>query len=237
MESNSIFENLVERILLDLFEAQKASNQASAKLLDSFLHADLDNTLDQFPIPNSCIRSFDFSLKFLLEDLGGLLAEDFISQIYSLMEKTWEEVIKKLYRDRKIDAAHKKKLQKVKIIEEMRPLKFKNNKSNNKDIAKLIVEQVMSIFEQVLKNWNLRKIDIVGKAFNNLETEINTILFGAKNNGSIPLSKLNATFDLEKLNALNEDMLCSINVNVEMRNFETAYTEGQRKSNPLLVLK
>jgi len=117
MKENSILEKLVANILLELLEAQNASNKASARLAENYLNAkgkDKVPNLEYFPIPNSSIKAFDFELKFALKDLSTLLTESTISKIDLLIMETWELFLTQLHKEGAVSKEEKEELLRLK---------------------------------------------------------------------------------------------------------------------------
>ena len=97
---HDILESLVQTILLDLTEAQHYSNERSAQLAAKYIDNSIvdghPEPLQFFPVPNSSIKAFDFSLSFALEDLNDNLNEDLEKATNSVINSAWPEFVKAL---------------------------------------------------------------------------------------------------------------------------------------------
>lgn len=239
MADNSVLEKLVEYILLELLEAQNASNEASARLAENYNsdHPKVPN-LEYFPVPNSSIKAFDFKLKFALQDIGVILTDDAISKIDDLILEKWELFLNNLVDNKFIIGERKNALLKEPPIIDLKNIKGdlvdkEDDKENT--IASFLEKEILTAFIEHLpksqKLWG--KKEAISKSYMglNLKEQINRILFNSKKKQEIPLSDFKAVFDVNQLNDITEDIVCSINVHVEMRNFESAYHDKDDDSN------
>ncbi|WP_299223906.1 hypothetical protein [uncultured Psychroserpens sp.] len=237
MADNSVLEKLVEYILLELLEAQNASNEASAKLAENYSSDDPKvPNLEYFPIPNSSIRAFDFALKFALKDIGVILTDDAISKINDLIIETWELYLNNLVNYNVIIEDRKKALLKQIPIVDLRRFKSditEKDDAEEESIASLIEKEILLAFLAQLpkRRWGKKEALAKSSFALNLKEKINQILFSSKREQEIPLSDFKAVFDINQLNDITEDIVCSINVHVEMRNFESAYHDHDKDSN------
>lgn len=240
MAYNSVLEKLVEYILLELLEAQNTSNMASAKLAEKYYEPKVEEevpNLEFFPVPNTCIKSFDFALKFALKDIGVILTDNVLLQLNQLIEETWELFLTKLVEDDKIYKERKEKLILQRPLVNITKIKGKITENEKQDlsIASFLEREILQAFDLSINKksfWGSNSK--VPSAFSyplNLEERINQLLFHSKNEQTIPLTDFKAVFDINQLNDINEDIICSVNVQVEMRNFESALYNHDKDSN------
>ena len=241
MSENSILEGLVEHILLELLAAQNASNEASAQLAERYLNPesakDVPN-LEFFPVPNSSIKAFDFNLKFALKDIGIVLTAEVIKKINELIERIWDMLLQNLTDQGTILERRRDSLLQEKPILDFAAIKDKaiDKPAKQESIASFLEEEIIkTLVAQLPRRTRRRKVEI-SKAIIPLDIrrQLNEILFQSKQQQEIPLPDVKAVFDLGQLNQASGEIICEINVHVEMRNFDSAYYNNisNDKNNP-----
>ena len=237
MSKDPILQGLVEKILLELLEAQHVANKASARLAEYYLNppsgSEVPN-LGFFPVPNPGIKSFDFSLKFLLKEFGSILRDDAKHQIGQLLIKLWNEQIEILYKENLIEKHEKKELLEVSPKLDYDNLFNAVESVEGEDISSLFLHEISKLFVTYLPDKIAKQKLTISKDIQALASikEINDILFNASSSHSIPLDKVSAVFDLSQLNSIENELICGINIYVEMRNYETAqYSDTDEKGN------
>ncbi|MFY7741606.1 MAG: hypothetical protein ACOVQR_03090 [Flavobacterium sp.] len=239
--AHSVLEKLVEYILLELLEAQNISNIASAKLAEKYYEPKLEEevvpNLEFFPVPNTSIKSFDFALKFALKDIGVILTDDVLLQLNQLIEETWELFLKQLVEEGSIIEERKKKLLLQRPLVNLSKIKGKITEQEKQDltIASFLEREILQAFELSINKksfWggNSKLVSPFSYPLH-LEERINQLLFHSKDEQTIPLNDFKAVFDLKQLNDITDDIICSVNVQVEMRNFESALYNHDKDSN------
>lgn len=238
MADNSVLEKLVEYILLELLEAQNTSNEKSALLAENYKSKGPKvPNLEFFPVPNSSIKAFDFKLKFALKDIGVILTDDTLSKINVLIEESWIVYLTQLVNEGVIIEERKKKYLKQLPTIDLSTFKSEISEKDNTDktIASLLAKEIELAFENAVNKKSFwggsSKLSTQSLSYLNLEEKINQILFNSEKEQDIPLTDFKAVFDLNQLNSVTEDIVCSINVHVEMRNFESAYYDHENDSN------
>ena len=238
MAENSVLEKLVEYILLELLEAQNTSNEKSARLAENYKSSGprVPN-LEFFPIPNSSIKAFDFKLKFALKDIGVVLTDDALSKINILIEESWVLYLTQLVNEGIIIEERKNKYLKQLPTIDLTEFKSKISEKDKSDksISSILEKEILLAFETSVNKksfWGVtNKVSTHNISSLNLEEKINQILFNSDKEQEIPLTDFKAVFDLNQLNNITEDIVCSINVHVEMRNFESAYYNHENDNN------
>lgn len=234
MEENNLLEKIVEHILLELFEAQKASNEASAKLVEEYLKKKDVGPVEFFPIPNSCIKSFDFSLKFLLKDLGMVVSDNLKEEIDKLLRDRWKLLLERLYDLGGIAKSSRKKLEKTSPPLDYDILGRRFTAKSEASLSGVLEAAVKSSFYSALAAYAEVNEAMYEEAFQSLRlaSQLEKLIFSTGSEKAVPLSKIKASFDLGKLDELSEDIICDINVNVSMRNFDSAYIDEITEGNP-----
>lgn len=250
MAQNSILEGLVEHILLELLVAQNASNEASAKLADKYLKSEKKEkhipNLEFFPVPNSSIKAFDFELKFGLKDIGIVLSDKTISEINQLIAEAWKLLLESLSNEGAILNRRKESLMQRTPTLDLKTLETEgidNKNMQQYNISSFLEKNIIQLLVESLPRRTRRNKEAITKGIIaiHLKTKINDVIFNSKKEQSLSLPDVKAVFDLEKLNNATGQVICSINVHVEMRNFDSAYyndidPEGNKKNARLLTL-
>lgn len=226
--AEAILEQLVEHILLELLEAQNASNEASAKLAESYLRNGKNGekipNLEFFPVPNSSIKAFDFSLRFGLENIGFILSEEVKLELNNLIDVEWLKFLDNLVQNGAMLERRKRTLLTPPRLD-FSEMKSKVTASGAESISAFLEKEIILLFVKQLPPRIQRRRDKVSKSALSLglARKIEPMLFQDEKEQSIPLPKVKAVFDLSKLDGVSGEVICNINIHVEMRNFASAY--------------
>ena len=228
MSTDSLLEGLVEKILLDLLAAQDASNKASAKLAERYLNPKPEEkipNLEFFPVPNSSIKSFDFSLKFLLKDLGIILRGDAKSKIEAFISNFWESLLESLFQKKLVTQDERVSLSANSPQIDLNTIFDREIELTETTLSALCLKEIILQFinhlPERIKTENTILEDILLET--DLKDSLNEILFQSSAHQQHTVSDMKAVFDLNQLNNASKEVICSINVYVEMRNFDSAY--------------
>ncbi len=229
MKSNSVLENLVEYILLELLEAQNVANKESAKLADNYLNKedreDGVPNLEYFPIPNPAIKSFDFALKFGLKDIGILLSGDALDQLNEKLRPHWKHFLSLLLSENLI--SEKKEIKLLDKFPEIKQETFQQGleklPKKNISLVEFIKRRIIIKFVSSLKKIKQpKKITRIASELE-IEEDIQETLIHLDNYTNKNVSNLKAVFDINRLSNVDKDIICDININVEMRSFDAAF--------------
>lgn len=217
-------EIIVTKILEELTNAQDAVNKKSAELAEEYQNPPKDlKNLSYFPVPNSLIKSFDFSLNFGIEELGSLLTDKVKDAVAKICAQNWDALLGKLISSKLINDQQKTLLQ-----ENTAEMCFKHEKIQltGTDLALQISETIIIKYKLRLKDLNIPSSvlnELLIAQQNIIENELRTILPDTLEKQKANASEFKAVFDINKLNEINNDIICGINVKVEMRNFDWTY--------------
>lgn len=194
---SDILKDFLSTILKDVIDAQHSANIRSSELAKEYSKKNSkDDLLKFFDIPSIRIKSFDFDLKFGLTESGGILddqiRDDLISHINTSTNSFIQETIK----------VHELPAESERDIKELISILWIGK--DGKDIlSKLDLKEDNSFLKKV--NFFIENMKI---SVENLVSE--NIIFDTQKHS------LKAIFNINELNSLNENILCSMRINAEI---------------------
>ncbi|WOI35766.1 hypothetical protein R1T43_11030 [Alteromonas sp. CI.11.F.A3] len=204
---SDILESVLSSILIDMINAQNQANIRSADIAESYVGLNRKHELLQyFAVPTANIKSFDFELKFGLEQTDSLIGEGMSKELSELIHSELKAFIQSSLQHHQLpieDAdALKAFISSIWKRDETIPpasLKFQNNKKLIDDIR-----QFIKSLQQLVHDFSESKPLL----------EVNESNSGLK-----------ALLTISDLNSYNDDILCSINVKAEVAGMKAGYAD------------
>lgn len=230
---NDLLERLIAKILMDLTRAQNASNRLSARISKIYQQppAGMDN-LKFFPVPNSLIKSFDFKLKFALSELVGLLQDDLSIALREEIQAIWLQLVQDLEERTLIKTGSLEQLQQYRF-EFDQIVRINKVEGTSDPVIELLTRQTIKAFTNELNGKIKIKVNLaplLEEWADRIRTKITEFVDIIVEEFS-SATAYKTVFDLDKLNEIDSEILCSINVNVEMRNLKWGYLEEEPTGN------
>lgn len=193
---SDILKDFLSTILKDVIDAQHSANIRSSELAKEYSKKSKHDLLKFFDIPSIRIKSFDFDLKFGLTESGGILddqiRDDLISHINTSTNSFIQETIK----------IHELPAESERDIKELISILW-IGKDGKDVLSKLDLKEDNSFLKKVNVFIENMKVSV-----ENLVRE-NIILDTKKYN-------LKAIFNVNELDSLNQNTLCSMRINAEI---------------------
>ncbi|CAD5275213.1 conserved hypothetical protein [Alteromonas sp. 38] len=204
---SDILESVLSSILIDMINAQNQANIRSADIAESYVGLNRKHELLQyFDVPTANIKSFDFELKFALEQTDAVIGEGMSKALSDLIHSELQAFIQSSLQHHQLpneDAdALKAFISSIWKRDKTVPptsLKFQSNKKLIDDI-----QQFIKSLKQLVHDFGESKPLIE-------ENESN--------------SGLKALLTINDLNSYNNDILCSINVKAEVVGMKAGYAD------------
>lgn len=220
--TNDLFETIIATILEDIIRAQHAANVFSARLAKKYIDPqqfELPAELGYFPVPNSVIKSFRFSLQFGLDQwpagASGLLdalykaVDDLISLLPDAAAPAggWQETEPALRRD---------------LHRRARGRFLSLLRDPHQSRAGIIDALVRDIPTWPGSRAVTAADEAIGDAIRrSLETHV-----PAEPYEGLDKPAFKAIFDLELLKETQNNLLCSLSFEVDLRNLQGGFREG-----------
>jgi hypothetical protein len=238
------FRGLIEQILKDITLAQHQSNLLSASLVPGYRDPEqhhLPPDLNFFPVPNSIISSIAITLKFGIEELSDLMADEprgalsnaaraIIETLMSRQESEAVELSDTPNLLNNPDASNERSL----IILELAIVNFllvEWMQCGTADTATEWVEKICSRLQSLLASLPEPAIELSALEISAIASQHLLDAFTTP-----PSSKqLAAILKSQQLNALNPETYSSITINCDMRNFELGFREDKPKDTRLVL--
>lgn len=227
------FEDVIQQILIDLAEAQHASNIKSAELAQIYK----SNTipfLEFFNVPNSSIKSFNLNLKFGLEDFVALFSDKLQGYLNDLIHESWNDLLFQLSNDQMISDDE---FMEMKNINPLISFDVINDSLNKVQWPVVIRQAIIDGFSGALKHQSSDKFQtIIDSITQQLDERIPLLLQQIIPANHLYGSDVSAVFDLNRLNNLGDNVICQINVNVDMDYLKWGFfTKTNEKGEPISV--
>jgi hypothetical protein len=220
-------EKLLTMFLLDITGAQNLSNINSAILAETYNSPPegYPQWLKYFPIPVPVIKSFAFTLQFAFEDLEGFMDNKLFGEIEQAIAEALEIV------DGDSPPGNSSENMAMDIFDKAK------NKLKELILSKTdkneVIQQFMSFLKKLAGDTIKQHYPGTG-AENKIDLKsLRNSLEQALDNFSKPVKeledafkKVNMVYDLNKLNNLSGDIMCTITVNVEMQNMTVGFGEN-----------
>ncbi|WP_258098252.1 hypothetical protein [Marinoscillum pacificum] len=217
-----ILEKLVKQILIDLIEAQNQANIKSAKLAKDYFDHKVEN-LQYFGVPNSLVKSFDFTLKFMFEDLVNMFNEKTKSQFKQLIKSNWRTFVLQLL-DQEIiqesDLAQKlKAVPDISInVDQLEP----QDEDLLETISSYLIKQLEAHAQHLIES---QKCSFSKENSESLKNEVQQIIDPVNIQESASSEKKKMVIDLNQLNKMDQSMICEIKVHADMQTLKWGYSE------------
>ncbi len=232
METSDVFEKLFETILIDITKAQNKSNIYSAKLGEQYADPakyKLPVNLRFCPLPAPVINSFNLNIKFALEALENYLDNTLKNETGKLVAAMIE----------KITQPEKQIKDKDKVIADIVfDIKQSIYKVITDDEKGSITNETLLVFFRNSFHEILSTdfyIDIINEIFSqqkaNINSCINKILNRISGLKDKRFGNVSPVYDFETLNEVDAAIICTITLNVDMRNYQVGFDEPAINNN------
>ena len=225
--TDDFLENMLASFLIDIANAQNASNINSAEL--AVIYSDpalpLPACLKYFPIPVPVIKSFEFTVQFAFEGFNSYMDNILFEELKQAIEPIIQGLGQQDVTGNSSESITHEIFEEAKA--ELNRLVLNVTQKNE-------VIQQFCVFLKKLRADAIKKRHPAINAESQLELKnIRKSLEQALTDFNQPLADLKTAFknikmvyDLNKLNNLNGDVLCSLKVNVEMQNLQLGFDDS-----------
>lgn len=233
-----LFAKFVAAILIDLTKAQHQSNEFSALLSEEYTHS--KGNLKYFPVPNSLINKFEFTVNFAIDEWITLLDEDLRLGLEKTLGKIAEDLPSRLFDAGTLTARIAQLLENEiysidpNLVEQQRqesktPVGF-SRKDLIQLLCKRITHNVMTMLGKYLKpaeleaNWIQNyPVTILAYLDENLPDFASAAQYFEQH--------YKAVLDMERLQGAA--FINGIKIHVDMRNFDWAYFSKNDENAPV----
>jgi len=225
------FEKIIAAILIDIIKAQHHANIYSANLATVYkdpekLIPPLNPNLVYFPIPNSMIKSFDFSISFNIENLFDMLPPEILEQfnvcfnnIYKILIKHSENSEKKEILKKEFETHFTPKLKQQYLS------LMGNSGILHPERQSLFTKAILLALEQYPALMAKNKYD------NTLQSEIEQLVNSYIKPYPIENALSQLSIQLKPKNVDEEtSTMGAINFKVDMRNYQVGFGENEYKN-------